>query len=544
MSENYRVVEPQTHGFGAKLLWDDHGLDPYWGVVSVFDPDHDEKLDPFDAIGETWEVESANYWEGQIAPPDGQEHIDGGMNEYSYALEAQDDIGDKDVVLQFRPGFPDPKNVNSGEDMQALPDDTPRSIRVQVMSTNVSAIETLRVLVAFAEVVGLNTDYFAGEPHERSRVYQFERYLRIRRQVSEDHVVGSGGVIDQLADFASDQRGRGKYKWDNEEIVGHYTSVATDPDTWSMMLPGDDHRGMRLKNYHPANPRSEGGDDPLSHPKVEMALSSEFDPDGNIPWSSIDEVRDELDESMLNVLSWAGIPLAPDSGVWVENDPYFDVRERRESVEIASNPLPELRDQAEKHVESELVRTELSPAHEELLTVLTDGGEKHYETLAEEAGVGTSTVYRLVDKLRSLLDSDAGVIDFADDVTRRHVSSIVDKVRETADWATDSIRQVAQEHNILRDDSGPLQRWMDRHGIRLVSQHNGLEFEIDRPVGDIEIRQILRAGLDAAESSGVLTKRFENARISWTDLDGQAHPGRRVVTSGKVLGKGALRCLS
>lgn len=534
-------VAPETHGLGMKLLWDGHGLDPYWGVVSVFDPDHDEDLAPFEAIGETWEVETSTYWEGQIAPPGDQEHIDGGLNEYSYTLSALDEAGDRDVVLQFRPGFPNAENVNSGNPMQGIPDDLPESIRVQVMSTNVEVDEALTVLRAFAEEIGLNPEYFHGDPHEYSRVYQYERYVRLRREVSEDHIVGSGGIIDQLADFMSDQSGRGSYKWDNEEIVGHYLSVASDPDTWAMLLPGEERHGTALKNYHPKHPRASGGEDPLSHPKVEVSLSNEYDPEGNVPLSALDEFRDELDETMLNVLSWAGVPLAADSGVWVTADPYFDADERA-SLEIVANPLPELREKAEKITESELVRAEFSDTQEEMLTALADGGQMHYETLADEADAGTSTVYRLVENISPLLDTDNGIVQFADDVTRRCVESIVDQVRQTAEWGAESLRQVAQDNGILRDD-GPLQRWMSRHGIRLVEQRPELEFEVDRPVGEVEIRQILRAGLDAAERSGLLTRRFENGSISWRTRDGATRNGWQIVVDGDVLGSGALETL-
>lgn len=546
------IVAPETHGLGAKLLWDGHGLSPYWGVTSVFEPDHDEVLDDFEAVGERWSIETSSQWTGNIAPPEDQDGIETGMYEFSYTVSAVDAAGDKDVVLQFRPAFPNAENVYSGSPMQGMPDDLPEGIRVQIMSTNVTATEALRVLLAFAEHVGLNPDYFADEPHEWSRVYQYERYLRLDRQVSEDHIVGSGGIIDRLADFASDQSGRGEYKWDNEEIVGHYLSVASDPDTWAMLLPGDGEgqHGKAIKNYHPANPRGDtSGSDPLAHPKVEISLSNEYDPDGSVSWSDLDDLQAELDGSLLNVLSWAGVPLGPDAGVWVAEDPYFDVGALDRDVEIVANPLPELREAAADHVESELVRTELSPAQEEVLTVLTDGGQQHYETVAAEAGVGTSTVYRLVDKLQSLIESDDGILDFADDVTRRHVQGIVDKVRETADWARSSIRQVAQEHDILSADDGPLQRWMDRHGIRLVREHPELEFAIDRPVGEEEIRQILRAGLDAAEASGLLTRQYKDAAVQWLDRDGEERQGVRIVNgqmhSGdvRILGKPAGRTL-
>ncbi|MCU4716814.1 DUF7845 domain-containing protein [Halapricum hydrolyticum] len=537
-------VALETHGLGLKLLFDEHGLSPYWGVVSVFEPDQADYLEPFDAIGETWDVVKSNQWKGQIAPPEDQD-FEHGMYEYSYTVEALDEIGDKDAVIQFRPGFPNTKNVNSDEDMQALPDDLPESVRVQLITTNLEPSEARELLVAFAEHIGLNREYFTGEPHEFSRAYQIERYVRLARQASEDRIVGAGGILDQLADVASDQRGRGAYKWDHEEIVGHYQSVATDPDTWAMLLPDRDGRehGKRIKNYHPANPRGEASGDPLSHPKLEVALSNEYDPEGAVPIDALQDVLKELDETLYNVVHWAGLPLGPDAGVWISTDPYFGVEPADVEPSLRENPLPELRDEIEKHAETELIRTELSPTQEELLTVLTDGGAMHYEELADEAESGTSTVYRLVDKLRSLLRTDDGIVDFADNVTRDHVRSIVDKVRETADWATQSIRQVAEEHDLLRRDDGPLTEWLRRHGVQVIKQRPELELEISKPLSDTEIRQILRAGLDAAERSSLLTRRFENATITWRDTDGNEYPDRRVVVGGKILGKGHYRAL-
>jgi hypothetical protein len=536
-------VRPETHGFGANLIFDAEGLSPYWGVVSAFDPDHEETLGSFDALGDRWTIESSTYWEGKIAPPEGA-NAEGGLYEYSYSIEADDGIGDRDANIQFRPGCPGAEHVDSGESIQGLPDDCPESIRVQVETTNVDHDDVLALVRALAEHIGLNPDYFR-DPHEWSRAYQIERYVRLLRQVYEDHIV-DGGVLGQLADVCSNQRGKGKHRWDNEEIIGHYESVAETAETWSMLLPDAvaSTLGKSVKGYHPANPRGDtSGDDPLAHPKLEAARAAEFDEGNGVPWDQVDEALDELDATLLNVLSWAGVPVAADAAVWVRYDDYFDVDARSGTASLRSNPLPDLRETIIEHAESEMIRTELSPAQEEALTVLTDGGSMHYESLADQADVGTSTVYRLVENLRSLLETDNGLVRFADDVTRRHVRGIVDRVRETADWARESIQQIAQEHDLLRSDDGPLQEWMQRHGVRLVRQHPELEFEIDQPVGDVEIKQILRAGLEAAERSSLLTNRFEDALVTWHDLDGTEHPGRQIVVGGDVLGRGALRSL-
>lgn len=79
----------QTHKIGAHVLFDEHGLSPYYGLISCFKPDHDETLD---------------------------------------------------------------------------------------------------VLRGLADTITLNPDYFAGEPHEWSRVTALETYVRLDRQDMEQHV--------------------------------------------------------------------------------------------------------------------------------------------------------------------------------------------------------------------------------------------------------------------------------------------------------------------------------------------------------------------
>jgi len=527
----------QTHGLGAKLLFDSAELSPYWGLVSVFEPDHDETLEPFDAVGETWEIAQSKYWEGQLAPPPGAS-VDGGMNEYQYRLEADDDWGDKDVTLQFRPGFPDAVNVHSGDPIGGIPDDCPESIRVQSISTNLEPHEVLDLLRAFAEHINLNPDYFAGL-HEYSRAYQIERYARIDRTVAENHLTGAGGIIDQLADFASDQSGRGKYLWDHEDIQGHYQSVAFDPDTWSMFIP-DQEFGKQWKCYHPKHVRHPKTDDPLVDPKVEVSLSSEYDPDGNVSWDAIDSVISDLDAAAYNVLSWADVPVQPDEATWNSEDPYFEVEPADEPVTLHANPLPDLREATERHVEAELVRTDITPTDQQLFEVLTDGGQQHYETLADRAETSTSAVYRLLDRLPSLLDSDNGIIGFADDVTRQKLSGIIEQVRETADWASDSLRRVVDRDAALSrsddDEPSPLEQWMNRHGIELVDRSTELHFRLRQRVSRYRLKEILRAGISAAEGSAILTSEVEDALIDWTDLDGEQHANWQIVVDGEVLG--------
>lgn len=258
MSDHISVTVPehepvafQTHKIQGKILFDDHGLSPYRGLVSCFEPDHDETLDPFEATGETWEVDGSTYWDGKFADPD-----DGyAMYEFQYQLVADDETGDRDVTLQFRPSFPDARHVETGDPIKSMPSDLPEEIRVQIISTNLERDETIDVIQGLADAITLNPDYFAGEPHEWSRFTALETYLWLDRDDMEQHVTAAGGVIDELAMFASDQTGRGEYKWDHEQVTGHYQAVTLDPDTWKLLLDGQ-RFGKRLKSYHPDHPRS------------------------------------------------------------------------------------------------------------------------------------------------------------------------------------------------------------------------------------------------------------------------------------------------
>lgn len=301
------------------------------------------------------------------------------------------------------------------------------------------------------------------------------------------------------------------------EIAGHYQAVTVDPDTWKLLLDGQ-RFGKRLRSYHPEHPRSKDDGDSLYLPKLEVQFLLEYDDKGPVPWHAYDMIRDELREAGLNALHWSGLPTSPtevDATETFIEDAYFVPDIAEDPADLRSNPIPALKETTENHVEAEFARTNLGEVEKQVLYALTDGGERHHEDLADEAGASSSTVYRLVSKLASLVEADDGVISFADQVTREHVSGILETVRETAEWASKSIRQVIDEVDVLETGDGPLARWMQRHGIRLIEDHPELHFEFGRPLSEMDVIELLRSGYQAAWASGVLTERFLEARFSW-----------------------------
>lgn len=536
-SELQETLDVQVHRLAANLMFDDHGLSPYHGMVSAFDPDHDQYLDNFGALNSDFSVENSVFWNGKLADPDGQ--IDDGLYEFKYGLWEHDDVGDRGADLTFRPGYPEATHVETGDLIGGIPNSCPESLRVQVEATNLTKIEVLRLMRAFGQHIGLNSDYFR-DAHEWSSIYGLETYVRPHRDSALGNIVGKGGVLEHIAEF-SNGRGKGVHKWDHEEIIGKYEAVSLDPDSWERLIP-DQTLAKRLKCYQPYHVRSEeSDDDPLYHPKLECQYWKGYYPDGDdsLDWSGYDYAVEELKQTTLNALNWAEFPLHPDDDVYVA-DAYFDVEESDEEVEIVSNPMPDLKEQEQQTAKESLMDPDATTSEWEVLAAMTDGGPRNYQELAEESGTSSSSVYRAGEQFDDIIEIIDGEVRFLDEVVHETISGIVERLEAAKDNAFESIHRVAQRASPLsRSDGEPsaLEKWANRHGITARKTHDNLEFELERAVSEREIQKIVRAGLEAAEASGILTTRFRNALLTWKGLDGEVRKGWQMYVNGRILGQ-------
>jgi len=519
------------------VILDEHGLDPYWGLVSQFEPDLSDSLDPLKLLGDRFELETSSYWTGKIADPNGDR--DGGLYEYKLALWTDDEAGDRGADFTFRPGYPNAEHCETGEEISGIPSDCPESLRIQIEATNLERDQVLELHEALFEAIDLSTEY-VSEPHDWSSIYALECYARIERAEAVRSLVGADGVLEHLSQFSLG-RGRGAHKWDHEEISGHYEAVSLDPDSWDRLI--DDHEiAKRLKCYQPDHVRSDDNDDdPLYHHKIEAQYWSDYQTD-SLSWSAYQTAVDELRSAVLNPVDWAGIDLDPDSGPW-EPDPYWTPQRLEEPIEIVPNPIPDLKDERELDARRQLIDPDATATQFEVLEQIADGGTPlEYDELAERSDTSTSTVYRAIEQFDQIIEIETGSVHWKDDVVRETISSIVERFQSNKERAVDALERVAEKATPLSrwDDDEPsaLEQWANRHGIRLrESYEHGLEIEIDQPVSRRKLEKLLRAGLRAAERSSILTRVFEDARLDWKDLDGFAHKNWKPIGAhGRILG--------
>lgn len=531
------TVDPQVHRLAANLIFDEHGMSPYHGLVSAFEPDHEETLDNVEALNTEFNIDGSTFWQGQLDDPQGQ--VEDGLNEYQYAIWQDDDVEQRGVVLKLRPGFPNPVHAETGDPIGGMPKDCPESIRLQVEATNLTKPELLSLIQAWADHIGLNPDYFR-QVHEWSSIYALETYIRVDRDAAVDNLAGKGGVLEHIAGF-SNGRGKGEHAWDHEDIVGKYEAVALDPDSWQRLIP-DQTLAKRLKCYQPKHVKDDS-DDPLYHHKLECQYWKGYHPkghdDASLNWDGYDYAVQELKQTTLCALNWAEFSLTPDAEVYIE-DEYFSPVQADQDVEIVANPMPDLKQQEQLTARESLMNPDATRAEWEVVAAMTDGGPRNHQKVADESGTSSSTVYRASERFDDVMQIVNGEVRFLDDVVRETISDVVERFNSAKENAFESIRRVADRANPLsRNDGKPsaLERWANRHGIAARKTHDNLEFELERPVSNREIQKIVRAGLQAAESSGILTTRFRNALLTWTGLDGETRKGHKMYVNGRILGQ-------
>ena len=554
------LLEPQIHETTIKYLFTPDGdvlrgnqapTAPYFAVAGNWHKflaidDGDDEIGAFDAAGDTWSVdnEKTNKWDSAIATRPG----DAGdvYNEYNLNLVADDDVGEKTVNIQFRIAAPNLCHHETGDPIQSLPDDLPEGIRVRIDSSNIDPADARDVLRAVMARAGIDHRYFKDEYiHEWSRVVNFALYARVKREISEDKIVSRNGLLERLARFSSVRRGRGEYKWDNEEIIGHRNAAALNPTSLNKLYDG--HRvGKLLKCYHMKNPKKQASDDPTSHPKLEVQFSTEYSPTDlqSVPWSDPDgfdfaDLRREIDEYLMFALTAAGLPLRADPDTYVA-DEYFELEETARDLEIHTDRTDELRQAEEEMATLQLASDDATPAQRAVLRALADGGRAmDRDELADSSDTSTSTVQRAFQTFGSLIQRvESGTYALADEIVAEKVDELMSGLEDVAEWVENGIEALVEsKHEIAKDSA--LATWARNHRARVQGTRHGLEIDLAGTRDLVEIRRVLRAGLEAARRTGSQTAaEFVDAEITYR-LDGERHTRKafsRVGGGLKILG--------
>ncbi len=255
--------------------------------------------------------------------------------------------------------------------------------------------------------------------------------------------------------------------------------------------------------------------------------------DGTVPWSQREDLGRQLEEQLVNVLAWSGVPIDPNDlgadgeseyGAYVP-DWHFRAGETHLDPELADDPTPEI----ERSQESMIVRSLQRMTDSGLgLTenLIADGGHAHYQELADGAEVSASTVYRWLQRMGEAVQSDNGVITFHSAQLKEQFEEIVGRTAttfvNTVDNAMRRADTVLEQDAYQRQAGDPFESWRQKWGAEILDDGEVLklgsalphpERSLDAPV---DAGDVTKDGFDAWRDAGRGPGRFPSD-VAWDD---------------------------
>lgn len=517
-------VETAPHECEGNLIFAEHGLSPYWIIGKIltnsFDGDSGEIETKID--GELWTY-SLTYQKGGFAPR--SEDDVGGDRLYEFRLGAYGN-GERKANFLIQPRFVDMQHYETGDEISTPFDHIheDEGVNVRFSSSNLEPDELRRLLSLLVQDVSreadvhINPEYFGGSVNEMSNITTYERYVRVNRNWSQK-IVGRAGIMQRLMHLCATEKGsKFEYRVDNEDIVGYNHRVILPKRDAQRLISG--HRfGKQIKHYHPKHVRENNEGDPLYHPKVGVLLKKSLT-GHSFNWSERDELKQEIDETLINVLDWSEVPVRPDQTTFVP-DKHFSVNEAEKSVQRQSDPTPEM----ETNQEALLVTVlrDLCDSDVEMLeSLVSDGGERHPRALADQTGRGISTVYRALERLQGIVRNDGASVSFASKKLEQEIAGIVQSTEHQIKNAADRAAKILNLET-RQAASSAWQKWCEKYAARIseTSDDGRPTVRIDTVLSELKssslpcVDEVLQEALDAWRSEGRDPLDLLEARVKW-----------------------------
>ncbi|TYT61795.1 DUF7845 domain-containing protein [Natrialba swarupiae] len=528
-------VETTPHEVEGRWKWPDWGRGPYDALSSVMlGPPFEGHLELSTEVdGEPWQLQ-VSYSKSGFAP-----RLSDGINAerlYEWDIVGRG-RGEKKASFNLSPRFPNMRHWETGEPVN-LPWEKQigdvEGVDVEYHTSNIEPDRGLELLPEFFAAIfehadeRVHSEYFRTEPHEASRMWAYERYVRITRNWAEK--LSSAGVLQKVTHYLSDQEGvKAELHINNTEVTNHQNRLFLDPASAGKLLPGHTY-GRKFEIYQLRDPDAVSKDHPSYHPKIEVLVNKSMNDGEAWAWADRHDVTEQIEETLLNALHWEDIPLGPDgNGVYVADD-HFDAVARDDRVELYEDPTPRLEAKTD-HLLMTTLRDMGDTARDVTETVATDGGAT-VDDLADELGKHPATIYRAIEDLDEILELDQGDVSFRVRKYRDELRALV----ESAEFALESFADRIQHVMGLADhiaESSPFQQWLAENGAEIDFDGDGepKRVRIDTILSQLKygsfenVQTIATEALEKWRKSGNDPALLRRAYLTWKTPGGGTETG-------------------
>jgi hypothetical protein len=398
-----------------------------------------------------------------------------------------------------------------------------------LQGSNIAFDRYLPLLQKAARAVGIAPDYFA-DPHESSNIQDGELYARVHRDASGPIHARAGPITSLAHVLEHDRQGYRKLIQDDDDIhgdnlPGYYHTVTLGPRRVREVFP--DHRYPKeVKHYYAKEAKDRDEDDPLAHPKVGASLQvSQVPNDETVYLDDLDQLREELEQTVLSVLADAGIDVAPaeegrgDLGDYVA-DAYFEPTVEHGGPDPVGLDLTRIEQTQESIVIRHLADGGFSPVQEEsLATLVSDGGEIAPEDIAEEHDRHPGSVRRALREMEDLVHHEYANVSLKSEYVAEMVHEAVDEARDALGRAEQTVGAALDAADRGLDDvAAGIQSWAARHGVDVEGAREARMFL--RFHGTDSLRERVRAikeGFRVWKEAGFPPEQYRQAQIQFGD---------------------------
>jgi hypothetical protein len=504
------LIETAPHEFTANYNFAD-GLDPYFAFDAVAKQHNGSTTTRFDYNGEPWEVtlyyqDSGIVNPGEVTPYGTTFRLDE-LREFRLSVEsARDSVGQRSFNVHIRPRW-DGMTVEDdqgGEQQLNVPFD--EGVNAKIAGSNIEFHEHLNLLQEAASALSIGRSYFT-DPHDSSNVQQAERYVRLSKDESGPVHARDGPLARVGHLLESDRHGSRRTEQTDidgrgEQSPGYRHQVGVDEvriqEVWpNHALP------KQMKHYYAREHKSMPSDHPLSHPKVGAiyypTLWRDSDQKLGVSPSDLQQLTEELDETVLGILHDAGIPVTT-TGPFVE-DAYFDAELSDRQRQVVELPLQDIKERQESVVISN-VADGMSPVEWEALEVLvTDGGKVAPTDIAESGDFHVDSVYRALDRIDQMIQREYGGVELRSSYVGELVHDAVTSAKERTRNAVEAgAKALAAAERGLDQRTSAFVAWASQHCESWRESEDGVAIDFGEVEADTlddarqEIRRELREG--------------------------------------------------
>lgn len=526
-----KTVTLASHEFDANLLYNSHGLAPFFACDSEVKRADGSKTVEFLDRGERWNArlsyQSSNIVHPGTRTPQGTEWRLDEIREYRikvYRHPDEDYDRQQDFTAHVAPrweGMKGERSDGSTVDIP-VPEGFGEGINVRVNGSNIEFDRYTDLLRLACLSLGINGRYFE-EPHEYSNIQDAERYVRVHKNASGPVHARDGPIASMGHLLESDRQGYRKVVQNDddergENLPGYYHTVTLDARRIREAFP--DHRlPKEVKHYYSREANNLPTDHPLAHPKIGASLQvSLLDDDETVHLRDLDRLTRELDQTVLSVLADAGLDVSPSNGTgpFVE-DPYFPVDVDRSGPKPVGLDLTRVR-QSQESVVIRHVADGLAPTQWEALeTLVSDGGTVSPKNIADEHGRHVDSVRRALREMEDLVHREYAEVSLRSDYVAELVHDAVSEARDATRRATETVGKAldAAERGMGETMSAFI-AWAARHGVDVDDAKSArMRLRFGPDVDDVG--RAIQQGFTVWKDAGLPEEEFRMAQVRFAD---------------------------